>query len=231
MATKLYPPNIQGTIPAFAGTTLVVPFSMNRAVSKSEVAGFALKIKTVQGSVVLNDLQADLPHSFKNNTEMKVSFDLSNVALNVGQFYRIQLAYVSNNGSVGYYSTVGVVKYTSRPELEIMGFVSGQINSNVDNYTLKYSQKGQDTSEKMYLSKFKLYSKDNELLKESEEVLHNVSQDTDIAEATEEFALDYALEQDTTYYLQCTVTTINGLVISTPKYRVMEKKSVTHGIY
>jgi hypothetical protein len=34
---KLYPPNIEGTIPAFATTngttTLVVPFSLNKAVS------------------------------------------------------------------------------------------------------------------------------------------------------------------------------------------------------
>ena len=50
---KLYPPNINGTIPAFCndnGTVLItVPFSMNKAVSKSEVGGFALKIKTVSG--------------------------------------------------------------------------------------------------------------------------------------------------------------------------------------
>ena len=45
---KLYPPNIEGTIPAFYGTTLVVPFSMNKAVSKIEVEGMAIKIKTIQ---------------------------------------------------------------------------------------------------------------------------------------------------------------------------------------
>jgi hypothetical protein len=42
MADKLYPPNIEGTIPAFYGkgtATLTVPFSMNRTVSKSEVWG------------------------------------------------------------------------------------------------------------------------------------------------------------------------------------------------
>jgi hypothetical protein len=43
MADKLYPPNIEGTIPAFYGSggtaQLIVPFSMNRTVSKSEVKG------------------------------------------------------------------------------------------------------------------------------------------------------------------------------------------------
>ena len=49
MSRKLYPPNIGGTIPAFCGTVLTVPFSMNKAVGKSEIGGFALKIKTVNG--------------------------------------------------------------------------------------------------------------------------------------------------------------------------------------
>ena len=50
--SKLYPPYIEGTIPAFCdtneGTVLTVPFSMNRAVGKKEVAGFYLKVKTIQ---------------------------------------------------------------------------------------------------------------------------------------------------------------------------------------
>ena len=53
---KLYPPVIEGTIPAFYGTTLVVPFSMNRSVSDSEINGFALKVKTVQSSTWLTTL-------------------------------------------------------------------------------------------------------------------------------------------------------------------------------
>ena len=44
MATRLYPPLINGTIPAFYGATLVVPFSFNRAVSVSDVAKMVLKI-------------------------------------------------------------------------------------------------------------------------------------------------------------------------------------------
>ena len=41
MAAKLYPPVIAGTIPAFSGTSIEVPFSMNRAVGASEFNGFA----------------------------------------------------------------------------------------------------------------------------------------------------------------------------------------------
>jgi hypothetical protein len=50
--SKLYPPYIEGTIPAFytdseRGTVLTVPFSMNKTVSKNSVTGFRAKIKTV----------------------------------------------------------------------------------------------------------------------------------------------------------------------------------------
>jgi hypothetical protein len=50
--SKLYPPYIEGTIPAFytdneKGTVLTVPFSMNKTVSKNSVTGFRAKIKTV----------------------------------------------------------------------------------------------------------------------------------------------------------------------------------------
>lgn len=47
---KLYPPVIEGTIPAFNGTDLTVPFSMNRSVSIAQIGGFALKIKTIQSN-------------------------------------------------------------------------------------------------------------------------------------------------------------------------------------
>ena len=53
---KLYPPVIEGTIPAFNGTELTVPFSMNRSVSKDEISGFALKVKTVQSNTWLATL-------------------------------------------------------------------------------------------------------------------------------------------------------------------------------
>lgn len=50
---KLYPPNIEGSIPAFYGTVLTVPFSMNRSVGRQEVKGIALKVKTIQSNSFL----------------------------------------------------------------------------------------------------------------------------------------------------------------------------------
>ena len=58
---KLYPPYIEGTLPAFCldsdgGGTIVIPFTLNRAVSKSEISDrIKAKIKTVQKDVLLGD--------------------------------------------------------------------------------------------------------------------------------------------------------------------------------
>lgn len=54
---KLYPPVIEGTIPAFNGAVLTVPFSMNRSVSKNEISGFALQVKTVQTNTYITTLK------------------------------------------------------------------------------------------------------------------------------------------------------------------------------
>jgi len=71
---KLYPPTIASSIPAFYGTTsakLVVPFSMNRAVSENDVKGFALKIKTAQSNNYIITLEVtnelDVKRALENN--------------------------------------------------------------------------------------------------------------------------------------------------------------------
>jgi hypothetical protein len=74
---KLYPPNIEGTIPAFTSangtTTLVVPFSLNKAVGASEVNGFYVKIKTISGTLI-----ATLPSkSYDIDTKMEAYFNVS----------------------------------------------------------------------------------------------------------------------------------------------------------
>lgn len=47
---KLYPPVIEGVLPAFCNSSISIPFAMNRSVSNAEVYGFALKIKSIQNN-------------------------------------------------------------------------------------------------------------------------------------------------------------------------------------
>lgn len=241
MAVKLYPPLIEGTIPAFCAqetdsdVTLSVPFSLNRAVAKSQINGFALKIKTVQNSVLLGYpiFQTD-PGKWDLDVNLNVTFDMSSVAkyLKIGQYYKIQLAYLSYNSSLrsyepGYYSTVGVVKYTSKPEISIEG-LSENINNHKYYYVGKYIQDENfgDSTEKLYSSRFKLTNSSGQLVVDSGEIIHNILNDVSAYEAIESYEIPRDLEANVSYYLTFEIKTSNGLVLETRKYRIMQQESV-----
>ena len=50
---KLYPPQIEGVIPAFTGTRIRVPFYMNKTVGWNEISGLQLKVKNVSNNLTL----------------------------------------------------------------------------------------------------------------------------------------------------------------------------------
>ena len=89
--SKLHPPIIEGTIPAFYGNKIRVPFFMNKAVSQNEINGFSLKIKTVQSNYYLGNPQviynlaidvAEHGSYVISNTDCYVEFELSQTLIN-----------------------------------------------------------------------------------------------------------------------------------------------------
>lgn len=203
---KLYPPILAGTIPAFTKNTLIVPFTMNKSVSPNEILGFELKLKTVQsGTQPLGGPIMVYAEKWNQETN-EVEFNLTNVnKLNIGQFYKIQMAYVGDNGVVGHYSTVGVIKYTAEPEVSILEPKVGNL------YEGLYKQ-DKDATEKVYSYSFTLTDSDGKILESSGEKLHDSSNDVNLFESHDQYVLRANLEQDKMYYLDYTVTTVNGLV-------------------
>ena len=132
---KLYPPYIEGSIPAFygtaSGTTLVVPFAMSRAVAIEEIYSFVVTIKTVQGNTYLGSFESQ----DWDSALMEVYFKLPESfvkKLTIGSFYKIQLAYRDNQTqTTGYFSTVGVVKYSTEPAVQILGLKTLEANTNL----------------------------------------------------------------------------------------------------
>jgi hypothetical protein len=99
--SKLYPPIIEETLPAFYSENGVVkftiPFSMNRAVSYSQIGGFELRIKTVQNNTYLYTAETYKPTNYsfnKDNTYVNFYIEDREGKLKVGQFYKLQLAYI-----------------------------------------------------------------------------------------------------------------------------------------
>lgn len=247
MAVKLYPPVIEGALPAFFGTDKIsVPFSMNRAVSASDIKGFALKIKTVSGTyidtlIIQSDDNGNISGgSYDLQNDVHAAFDtVTNEVykkFNVGQYYKVQLAYISSVG-VGYYSTVGVIKYTTKPDVYIENFTFGDINQHNYHYVGVYSQNkiidettgieiSRDTTEKMKSCRFVLYNDDNSVFADSGEIVHTTQNDDVSYMSTEEFLFSQDLDLNRTYYMQFSVKTINGLEYSSSRYRVIQRRSI-----
>ena len=104
---KLYPPYIEGTLPAFclnsAGDgTVTIPFAHNKAVSISDIGPVMyVKVKTVQNDVLIGSSSAEWTSDVSSEDALadgKIIIEVKgNSALNgiwqpkVGQFYKIQI--------------------------------------------------------------------------------------------------------------------------------------------
>lgn len=224
-------PIIEGTLPAFylddnGIAQIAIPFSMSRAVNKNQIKGFKLKIKNVQQSNYL----ITLSQSSIDFIESIVYFDISKETLEksflIGQFYKCQLAYIDTNDVVGYYSTVGVIKYTTKPKVSILTLSETSNNSHIYTYTGLYSQYEKDFTEKIYSYRFILKDENNNILKDTGFIIHNNSNDELPYESQDTFTYTADLDLNKKYYLSYTIRTNNMLEISSPSYKIVQKKSI-----
>lgn len=237
---KLYPPTISGSLPAFyndGGTArIAVPFSMNKAVNSSEIKGLSLKIKTVQSNTFICDLQTigNVQTMIANKVAI---FDWININDNssnmkkvtIGQFLKVQMAYIDQNSNPGYYSTVGIIKYTAKPQVFIEGL--GEDPNRIDAFRSSYTgvyQPGEDKSERPYSYKFSLYDQNMNLIESSNWLLHNTtinnvaSESLSLEATTDTFSFNTTVNPDNTYYLQYSVRTINNLEVNSSLYPCLE---------
>lgn len=223
---KLYPPSIEGKLPACAGGSLVIPFTMNRAVSEDSVSRMTAIIKTIstgrtvatltQGTLVKND--TGYSASFSNETENN---QISK--LNVGQYYKVQIAYV-NGADVGYYSPVGTFKRTAMPQVRIPALESNFYSGY--EYTGTYDQSQGDTTEKIYSYCFELRDNNGNLVDTSGIQIHNSENDRDTEKTQDTWKSNVELIKDNPYYITYKVTTMNGLTASSPRYTTMNQDSI-----
>ena len=105
MVNKLYPPIISGTLPAFVGQEITIPFQMNRAVSMAEVSGLCYIIKTVyskegeddfvvMGNEKLTEEQQEKLNELQNIIKLEENNDVKTVM--VVKFYCSEHVYQYN---------------------------------------------------------------------------------------------------------------------------------------
>lgn len=158
--------------------------------------------------------------------------------------------------TLGYYSTASVAKFTSLPEVKIDNLRTKFLNSYTNHFIGMYSQEDKefeetdengdviyvqdssgnpipkmglykrDVTEKVYSYQFNIYNTHNDLVYTSGENIHNNSTDSNIAFSQDEYLLNADIPIDEIYYIQYSISTINGLKISSPKYRMVKRVSI-----
>ena len=226
---KLYPPKIETTIPAmtynFAENNdqikLTVPFQLNNAVSSSEISGIIASIKTVSTGTSKGTYKciADYVYS-PTHPVQQATFTLPAEKFKIGQYYKVQIAFLDTEEKPGYYSSVGIVKYTSVPTLRIDGLShKKEINNSQYVYTGIYKQtpvninnttQKRDNSEKVYSYCFTIYNDDGTIFDTSDIQLHNTNNDTEKDQSIDTWATSKFLTDNKKYLIEYSITTING---------------------
>ena len=218
--TKLLPPYIEGKLPAQVGDVLRIPYSHNLAVGSGTTDEAVLKIKTVATSLDVAELVGVL------DKDGFAIFHLGDVQLRVGTFYKAQLAY-KNNDVVGYFSTVGVFKYTEMPKVYISA--NDKIfEENIKNYFSyyiigNYESNINDPNEKVYTYRFDIYE-DGKIFETTGDLLHNSTEDTSTQESYDSFTLLKELSPTRSYRIQYVVNTTNGLEVKSPQYYIANQE-------
>lgn len=234
---KLSPPVISSKLPAFAGTTLKIPFTISKAVSGADFNKIAIKIKSVQTNVEkmafitpnyyydsasrIYMLSCDI-NDYNKTVEEKNQFKPQ-----VGQYYKVQIALVSKVGEVGYYSTVGAIKYTTEPKVIIKDREKDgqELKFHTYEYTGLYSQVDGDYSEKVYSYCFNLYNERNELVSTSGELIHDSSNDTEYNQSSDTWTVRKNLDANVNYEIEYVITTMNGFTRNSGRYPIIEAET------
>ncbi len=232
MAGKLYPPYINGTLPAFwldydasqsviTGASITIPFSENPAVGNT-VNGYKLRLRTAStGSYLFEPV-----YTVQKDAEAReVTFELTPTQarkLKEGQYYKAQVAYCGESEEdVGYFSTVGVIKCTSKPTISISNLSLDNINFFTNEFIGLYDMSNcKDQTEKVYSYSFQMFDENGDIYYDTGELLHNSSYDTEYGYSIDRVSINEFVAQNVTYSIQYNVTTLNGLELSTGQYRL-----------
>lgn len=224
---KLFPPQIERSLPAFTGRKMKIPFSLGSFISEHDFSKVSLIMKNAQENITKEEELYS--SSFKYDLQKKqyeALFELGFEPI-IGQSYKVQIALVDNEGVIGSYSNFGTIKYTSIPKIEIKNLKKNpELNCNASKFIGYYNQKNGDITEKVLSYRFELYDETMTLIKRTEDLVHNNSLNGNAYESFDEWNLDITLIENKIYNLRYLVKTINGLELTSPWYKIVNSNSI-----
>lgn len=145
-------PIIDTKLPAQDIDKLVIPYRFPSSVGISDITKIKILIKNVVSGkqVAIFDTTdfSSQSKKFFGSYEAKININ-DKEKLVVGSYYKLQIAFESKQGEIGYYSNVGIIKIIEAPSVIIEGKTTGQLI----NYTVKYSS----DNEKLFSYYWELY--------------------------------------------------------------------------
>ena len=190
---KLYPPHIEGALPAFTSKLLRIPFEHSRAVSIKEINGFRVLVKDIQNSEVI-DMWEISKEAINNDVNEIIVSNIPVASLLVGQHYKIQLAYLDLTNTPGYFSDVGIIKYIQEPTISIANLNKTGYNTHNYHYELNYFCS--DLTEKLYSTEFIITNLNTNTIIASSGEINIYSYSADISQMSGRFKLMRADESE-----------------------------------
>ena len=212
MANKLYPPYIEGTLPAFyldydlnlntpSGAKITIPFTMNPAINQADFNFFVLRMRSATSGTYIIPVQTSNLFDIEKGYVTFILSAKDASLLTEGLYYKVQLAYsyqyvddtlaILLNNDIGYYSTVGVIKCVSKPNVSISNLDLSNINFFTNDFVGLYDQTNcKDKTEKVYSYEFMIYDDNNELYYTTGEQLHNHVYDTEYSRSIDSIQIN-----------------------------------------
>lgn len=176
----LYAPTIETPLPSFYAQDdiiyLSVPIIENKFMAKDQYTNFALLIKNNNTDIIIgNPILSEGPDRayfvFTNR-------DSDNQPLlKVGNYYKIQIAYVVND-EIGKYSAAALIKFTAKPA----------VTGIVENNTLTFTYTTADPNERINTYTISIYD-DEQLLYDTGLLLHRRDSDRISGSSLEDYEL------------------------------------------
>ena len=233
---KLYPPYIEGKLPAFVrktnDTKITIPFQLNPLVGSGDFNRMILLLKTISGKQVRGTIATQAYYFLETETgEKRMGFADFSIPeeddkwveeIQVGQYYKAQIAFSNTKDDVtyetGYYSSVGIIKCIEQPQCQIQNLTDNEIKANPFTFIGQYSYTSTEDNEKLYSCRFDVYDAEHNLYDTSGEIIHN----TEKTDGTDIWELNKNLQSDELYYIQYSYLTQNNYEGTTPKYPIIE---------
>ena len=228
---KLYPPYIEGKLPAFIKaapkTKITIPFQLNPLVGVNDIDKMVLVLKTISGQQVRGVIEGEPYYVYEENNQDifrgYVDFILPDkntewpTEINIGQHYKAQVAF-KKGSDIGYYSSVGIIKCIAQPTCNIEGLKTNEVVANPFSFTGVYNYDSSADNEKLYSCCFNIYDEDYNVYDTSGDIVHSANK----TDGKDTWELNKNLQPNKIYYVQYSYLTQSNYQGSTLKYPIIE---------